>query len=38
MQYIKRGIPGMLPKLEGMLGVMCKSGGEYLKGDKPNSS
>jgi hypothetical protein len=23
MQYSKRGIPGMLPKLEEMLGTMC---------------
>jgi hypothetical protein len=34
MQNSKRGILGMLPKLEEMLGVMCKSGGEYFEGDK----
>jgi len=34
MQYSKRDIQGMLPKVEEMLGVMCKSGGEYFKGDK----
>ena len=29
-----QSIPGMLPKMEEMLRVMCKSGREYLKGDK----
>jgi hypothetical protein len=35
VQYSKRGIPGTLPKLEEMLGVMCKSGGDYFEGDSP---
>jgi len=34
MQYSKRAIPGILPKLEEMLGVMCESGWEYFEGDK----
>jgi hypothetical protein len=34
VQYSKRGIPEMLPQLEEMLGVMCKSGEEYFEGDK----
>jgi len=34
MQYSKRGIPEMLPKLEETLGAMNKSGGDYFEGNK----
>jgi hypothetical protein len=34
MQYSKRGIPGMLPKLEETLGAMIKRGGDYFEGNK----
>jgi hypothetical protein len=36
IQYSKRGIPGMLPKLGDTLGAMysIKSGGDYLEGVK----
>jgi len=33
MQYSKRGVPEMLPKVEETLGVMCKEWIEYFEGD-----
>jgi hypothetical protein len=34
MQYSKRDISGMLPKLEETLEALNKSGGDYFKGNK----